>query len=194
MAIFSVWAKNYSTKYFCNARVGRIFIQRKFLAVQYYVLIILTLRMNCWTLFLHLLFSVYSSFLILFLLFHSVPVFPFYESVNHPPFHSSSHMFVILISCNFLFPILLAKPRKSNEKPSNLFQSLEFFLSNLALHDTEAAVNCFDSTLSTIHTPREVEEYNRVKCSLVLQLLNFVSILLDKHPKQAFTVSVEVVI
>ena len=117
----------------------------------------------------------------------SIPSFlsPFYYlsiwSITLPP---------SLPLCGYTsFSLFLAKPRKSNEKPSNLFQSLEFFLSNLALHDIEAAVKCFDSSLSTIHTPREIEDYNRVKCSLVLQLLNFVSILLDKHLKQAFTVS-----
>ena len=130
----------------------------------------------------------------------SFPSPSLYCSLSPPPLTqfsinntlSTSHRVYVCLPTNNAdlthFSVRIAKPRKSHEKPSNLFQSLEFFVSTLALHGIEAAVSCFDSSLSTVHTPREVEEYNRVKCSLVLHLLTFASILLEKHTKQAFSV------
>lgn len=67
--------------------------------------------------------------------------------------------------------------------------SIEHFLSKLALCGIEAAVQCFESSQTVVHTPKEVVDYNATKCSVILALLHFVSVLLTKHPKDAFSVS-----
>jgi len=82
-----------------------------------------------------------------------------------------------------------ATPKKPSDKPSCLFQSLEFFITRLALGDIEAATQCYTSPYSSVHTPREEEEYNRAKCAVLLRVLKLVAVLLTRHPKEAFSVS-----
>ena len=78
--------------------------------------------------------------------------------------------------------------KSANYKQSHLFQSLNFFVSTLSLHGIEAAARCFDSQYSSVYTPREVEEYNNVKCTVILKLLRFLSVLLKFYPQEAFDV------
>ena len=61
-------------------------------------------------------------------------------------------------------------------------------MSKLSLRGIDAAAQCFESTHAVVHTPREVADYNHTKCSVILALLQFVGVLLTKHPKEAFTV------
>jgi hypothetical protein len=63
--------------------------------------------------------------------------------------------------------------------PSCLFKSLEFFLSKLALHGLEAAASCYEGGDETVHSPNEMEEYNRSKCDVIIGVLKFVGILVD---------------
>jgi DNA-dependent protein kinase catalytic subunit len=83
--------------------------------------------------------------------------------------------------------VFLLAPSKQSEKPSSLFTSLEQFLSRLALSGVEGASRCFDSAHAVVHTPREVASYTATKCSVLLALLHFVTVLLTRHPKQAFS-------
>ena len=83
-----------------------------------------------------------------------------------------------------------AKPKKSTDKPSCLFESLHFFISKLSLHGLEAAVHYVQQGCNSIHTPKEIEEYNRAKCAVIVKVMKFATVLLDKHPGEAFTVSV----
>lgn len=54
-------------------------------------------------------------------------------------------------------------------------------MAKLSLHGLEAASSCFDSSLESVYSPRELEEYGRSKCALVLDLLKFVDILVNHH-------------
>lgn len=67
----------------------------------------------------------------------------------------------------------------SPDKLSCLFKSVEFFLSNLALHGLEAAARCFEGSREVVHSPNEMEDYSKTKCSLILEVLKLVSILVD---------------
>ena len=78
---------------------------------------------------------------------------------------------------------------KSTDKPSCLFESLHFFISKLSLHGLEAAVQYVQQGYNSIHTPKEIEEYNRAKCAVIVRVMKFATVLLDKHPSEAFTVS-----
>ena len=82
----------------------------------------------------------------------------------------------------------IVKPAKQSEKLSCLFPGVDQFLSKLALHGLEEASQCYESSPSVIHTPREVSDYNSRKCAVTLALLRFVTVLLTRHPKEAFGV------
>ena len=81
------------------------------------------------------------------------------------------------------------KPAKPSEGLSCLFASLDQFLSRLVLRGVEGAVECFKLTHSAVvHTPREESEYVQKKCSVMLSLMRFVTVLLNRHPKEGFSV------
>jgi DNA-dependent protein kinase catalytic subunit len=88
-----------------------------------------------------------------------------------------------LLSPSEVFPV---KPAKQSENLSCLFPGVEQFLSKLALHGLEGASQCYESSSSVVHTPREVSDYNSRKCAVTLALLRFVTVLLTRHPKEAF--------
>ena len=79
-------------------------------------------------------------------------------------------------------------PAKPSEKLSCLFLGVEQFLSKLALGGLQEASQCFESAPSVVHTPREISDYNSRNCAVTLALLRFVTVLLNKHPKEAFGV------
>ena len=63
---------------------------------------------------------------------------------------------------NSLLDLFAASPKKSSEKQSELFPSLDFFLTKLALGDISAAAQCCGTAdESSVYTPHEKEEYNR---------------------------------
>lgn len=76
------------------------------------------------------------------------------------------------------------------EKPSCLFETLEFFVSRLALHGLEEVAKCFEGTSELVHSPREMADYSRVKCDLIMDFLKFVSILVDHHQDNPSSVCV----
>ena len=80
-------------------------------------------------------------------------------------------------------------PKKASDKPSCLLQILEFFITQLSLRGIDAATQCYATSYSSVHTPREEEEYNRAKCTVVLRVLKFTAVLLTQHPKEVFSVS-----
>ena len=88
----------------------------------------------------------------------------------------------------------VAEPSRPNEKPSCLFECLEFFASKLALHGLEVAVDCFESSSESVLSPREVEDYNRAKCDLVMNLIELVGILVDYHRDDPSSVSVVIIV
>lgn len=88
----------------------------------------------------------------------------------------------------------LVTPTKPSERPSCLFISLDQFVSKLSLCGIEEATQCFELTHAVVHTPREVVDYNSTKCSVILALLQFVAVLLTKHPKEAFSVCLTVLL
>ena len=75
---------------------------------------------------------------------------------------------------------------KAASKPSQLFHSVEFFLSHLSLRGMDSVVR-HDST--DVFTPREEERYGVVRCNVSMTVLDLATVLLEKHTSQAFTVS-----
>ncbi|CAL1543153.1 unnamed protein product [Lymnaea stagnalis] len=66
---------------------------------------------------------------------------------------------------------------------SCLFKSLSFFLEKLSLSDVESAACLFPQRESSVFTPWEKDEYSRLKCTVIIRIWNFFSILLAKFPK-----------
>lgn len=69
----------------------------------------------------------------------------------------------------------------SGEK-SSFLPALRFFLTELALHDLKAARACFKEANSTWSqfSPREKELYNYSKCTIIVRLLEFSTMVLHK--------------
>ncbi|KAI8501204.1 hypothetical protein Bbelb_212990, partial [Branchiostoma belcheri] len=77
----------------------------------------------------------------------------------------------------------------SGKKPSQLFTALEFFLTKLALSDIDAAARCFESHgAATLFTPRETEDYNYGKCTVIVRIMDFFTVLLGAFPQDAYKV------
>jgi len=79
---------------------------------------------------------------------------------------------------------------KKSEKSSSLFQSLEFFVSKLSRSGVEGAVRCFSGLSEPpILSPRNEEVYARAKCDVILYVLQFVGVLVDRRHDSPSSVS-----
>ncbi|XP_035828316.1 DNA-dependent protein kinase catalytic subunit [Aplysia californica] len=71
---------------------------------------------------------------------------------------------------------------------SCMFKSLEFFLRSVAFQDIEGVSKLFSSSKVTVFTPWEKDEFNRMKCTVIIRLWNFLSILLARHSQEVLKV------
>ncbi|XP_048576196.1 DNA-dependent protein kinase catalytic subunit isoform X3 [Nematostella vectensis] len=87
-------------------------------------------------------------------------------------------------------PADLLSPREGSKYSSVLFTSLSYFLSNLAMLGIQAAIKCFPKTthITDVATPKEMDEYNRVKCTVIVRIMNFFTVLLQAYPDQGFKI------
>ncbi|KAI5763568.1 PRKDC protein [Gulo gulo luscus] len=70
------------------------------------------------------------------------------------------------------------------ETQSSLWKAVAFFLENIAMHDITAAEKCF-GTGTTGHrpSPQEEERYNYSKCTVVVRIMEFTTVLLSTYPE-----------
>ncbi|XP_044937720.1 DNA-dependent protein kinase catalytic subunit isoform X2 [Mustela putorius furo] len=70
------------------------------------------------------------------------------------------------------------------ETQSSLWKAMAFFLENIAMHDITAAEKCF-GTGTTGHrpSPQEEERYNYSKCTIVVRIMEFTTVLLSTSPE-----------
>ncbi|XP_032697086.1 DNA-dependent protein kinase catalytic subunit isoform X2 [Lontra canadensis] len=70
------------------------------------------------------------------------------------------------------------------ETQSSLWKAMAFFLENIAMHDITAAEKCF-GTGTTDHrsSPQEEERYNYSKCTIVVRIMEFTTVLLSTSPE-----------
>lgn len=67
---------------------------------------------------------------------------------------------------------------------------MRFFLSELAARDLAAAESCFPLGERTSHfSPREVDQYNFSKCTIIVRLLEFATMVLVKGDRKFWKVS-----
>ncbi|XP_061454380.1 DNA-dependent protein kinase catalytic subunit isoform X2 [Rhineura floridana] len=65
---------------------------------------------------------------------------------------------------------------------SSFLTSLEFFLEKIALNDVSGVEQCFSTgSKGNMFSPQEREEYNYSKCTIVVRIIVFVSMVLETH-------------
>lgn len=79
---------------------------------------------------------------------------------------------------------------QGSKDKSRFLKALHFFLTELATHELVAAESCFPLGEKTSHfSPREVEQYNYSKCTIIVRLLEFTTMILAKGDKELWKVS-----
>ncbi|KAM3860678.1 DNA-dependent protein kinase catalytic subunit [Diretmus argenteus] len=84
---------------------------------------------------------------------------------------------------NTFISLHIIKPHHllSSEEQSNFLKAVGFFLTELATGDLAAAESCFPLGQKTSHfSPRETDQYNFSKCTIIVRLLEFATMILVK--------------
>ncbi|KAF7660907.1 hypothetical protein LDENG_00272900 [Lucifuga dentata] len=69
----------------------------------------------------------------------------------------------------------------SSKDKSRFLKAVSFFLTELAMHELTAAESCFRLGEKMSHfSPREVDQYNYSKCTIIIRLLEFATMILIK--------------
>ncbi|XP_074649158.1 DNA-dependent protein kinase catalytic subunit-like [Tubulanus polymorphus] len=106
--------------------------------------------------------------------------------------------FELLLTCldcyTWVFGEGLLKPAdiflaKNGKKCSILFKSLEYFLNEIACQNIEYVAGCFSvKSGREVFTPREVDHFNRSKCTVLVRLMNFLTIVFGRYPSDGVKV------
>ncbi|XP_068717854.1 DNA-dependent protein kinase catalytic subunit-like isoform X1 [Montipora capricornis] len=95
-------------------------------------------------------------------------------------------------SQRLLLPSQVFTTPKDGKKSSVLFVSLNFFLTKLALFGITAAKNSFTMGLSSakeeVFTPKEFDSYNKAKCTVIVRIMNFLTVLLQVSTGETFKI------
>ncbi|ELU11183.1 hypothetical protein CAPTEDRAFT_224273 [Capitella teleta] len=78
----------------------------------------------------------------------------------------------------------------SNNKGTIIFQVLHHFMEELAQEDISAAVKLFPKVAdgSSIFTPREREDYNQTKCTVIVRTLSFICTMFGNYKTESLKV------
>ncbi|KAL3877683.1 hypothetical protein ACJMK2_035352, partial [Sinanodonta woodiana] len=88
-----------------------------------------------------------------------------------------------------LTPTELFTGKGKDKADIRIFETLIYFLENVALKDIDSVTKLFPaSTAADTFTPKEIEDFNRTKCTVIVRLLNFLTVLIGKYQKDAFKV------
>ncbi|CAG5123409.1 unnamed protein product, partial [Candidula unifasciata] len=72
----------------------------------------------------------------------------------------------------------------NGSEKSCIFQSVTFFLDKLVFSDIEGAARLLPHKKTVIFTPLERDEYNRIKCTVIIRIWNFLSVILARHSQE----------
>uniref|UniRef100_A0A665X102 DNA-dependent protein kinase catalytic subunit n=1 Tax=Echeneis naucrates TaxID=173247 RepID=A0A665X102_ECHNA len=92
---------------------------------------------------------------------------------------------------NTFISLHIIKPQYllSCKNESCFLKAVHFFLAELATHELAAAEICFPWALKSSHlSPREVDQYNYSKCTVIVRMLEFVTVILVKGDKELWKV------
>ncbi|XP_070783882.1 DNA-dependent protein kinase catalytic subunit [Enoplosus armatus] len=88
---------------------------------------------------------------------------------------------------NTFISLHIIKPHHmpGSEEKSSFLKAIHFFLIELATQELVAAESCFPLGEKTSHfSPREVDQYNFSKCTIIVRLLEFASMILVKGDQE----------
>ncbi|KAM9337515.1 DNA-dependent protein kinase catalytic subunit [Symphorus nematophorus] len=88
---------------------------------------------------------------------------------------------------NTFINLHIIKPQHmiSSKEKSSFLKAVSFFLTDLASHELAAAESCFNQGEKTSHfSPREVDQYNFSKCTIIVRLLEFATMILVKEDQE----------
>ncbi|TKS87933.1 DNA-dependent protein kinase catalytic subunit [Collichthys lucidus] len=88
---------------------------------------------------------------------------------------------------NTFISLHIIKPHHmlSSKEKSSFLKAVHFFLTELANHELAAAESCFPLGEKTSHfSPREVDQYNFSKCTIIVRLLEFATMILVKGDQE----------
>ncbi|KAL0188809.1 hypothetical protein M9458_015908, partial [Cirrhinus mrigala] len=73
---------------------------------------------------------------------------------------------------------------------SSFLPALRFFLTELSMQDVQTARACFKmgSAGQSHFSPREKEQYNYIKCSIIVRILEFSTMVLQKCPQDLWKI------
>nr|XP_014345420.1 PREDICTED: DNA-dependent protein kinase catalytic subunit [Latimeria chalumnae] len=93
-------------------------------------------------------------------------------------------MLLAALDCyNTFIELRMINPREifGTTSVSGFLRAVEFFLTRLATQDITAAEQCFTAgSKDTMFSPREREDYSYSKCTIIVRILTFVSMVLEK--------------
>uniref|UniRef100_A0A8D3BVD0 DNA-dependent protein kinase catalytic subunit n=1 Tax=Scophthalmus maximus TaxID=52904 RepID=A0A8D3BVD0_SCOMX len=82
----------------------------------------------------------------------------------------------------------------SSKDKSSFLKATHFFLTELATHELVAAESCFPLGVRSSHfSPREVDQYNYSKCTIIVRLLEFATMILVKGDQESWKLTALVV-
>lgn len=109
---------------------------------------------------------------------------------------SSKHktMYLKVVSCclvstyyNFFLGI------KTKSVRSSFLKAVQFFLETIALYDIHATEQCFDSrSKGNVFSPQEREMYNYSKCTIIVRIMKFVTLILETCQQDFWEVGTEI--
>ncbi|KAJ8010680.1 hypothetical protein DPEC_G00077640 [Dallia pectoralis] len=92
-------------------------------------------------------------------------------------------LLAVLDCYNTFIGLHIIKPQQilGSEKKSSFLKALGFFLTELAVQELEAAEACFSVGLrNSLFSPRERDQYNYRKCTIIVRLMEFAAVVLVK--------------
>ncbi|XP_029447109.1 DNA-dependent protein kinase catalytic subunit isoform X2 [Rhinatrema bivittatum] len=96
-------------------------------------------------------------------------------------------MFLAALDCYNTFirmRVIKANEILSTETQSSFLRTCEFFLQKLCLYDITAAEQCFTTgPTGYMASPQEREEYSYSKCTIIVRIMEFVSMILENCPQ-----------
>ncbi|XP_047423865.1 DNA-dependent protein kinase catalytic subunit isoform X2 [Mugil cephalus] len=96
-------------------------------------------------------------------------------------------LLAVLDCYNTFIELRIIKPQYilSSKDESCFLEAVHFFLTELATHELAAAESCFPLGEKSSHfSPGEVDQYNYSKCTIIVRLLEFASMILDRGDKE----------
>ncbi|XP_030325655.1 DNA-dependent protein kinase catalytic subunit isoform X2 [Strigops habroptila] len=92
-------------------------------------------------------------------------------------------MFLAALDCyNTFFELRMVKPHEilGINARSSFLEAVQFFLETIALHDINAAEQCFGcSSKGSMFSPQERDMYNYSKCTIIVRIMEFVTMILE---------------